>query len=46
MKLSNALPSLPDITREALAVIAGAVLAAFVMAQFPSVKGWIKKQWE
>ena len=34
------------IVREALTVIAGAVLAAAVMSQFPSVRAWIKRQWE
>lgn len=40
------IPSLPEISREALIVIAGAVLAAAIMSQFPGVKAWIKRQWE
>jgi hypothetical protein len=34
------------VIREALIVIAGAVLAAVVMSQLPGVKTWIKKAWE
>lgn len=40
------LPTLPAISREALTVIAGALLAALIMSQFPPVKAWIKRQWE
>ena len=39
------IPSIPEIGREALIVIAGALLAAAVMSQFPVVKAWIKQQW-
>lgn len=34
------------IVREALTVIAGAVLAAAIIGQLPGVKAWIKRQWE
>lgn len=40
------MPGLPEISREALTVVAGAILAALIMSQFPAVKAWIKKQWE
>ncbi len=40
------LPKAPEVIREALVVIAGAILAAAVMGQLPGVKAWIKKQWE
>lgn len=39
------LPTVPEIGREALIVIAGALLAAAIMSQFPQVKAWIKQQW-
>ena len=39
------IPTLPEVSREALVVIAGALLAALVMSQFPAVRKWIKKQW-
>ena len=35
-----------DIGREALIVLAGAVVAAFVIGQFPAVRDWIKQQWD
>lgn len=40
------IPTPPEVIREALIVIAGAVLAAVVMSQLPGVKAWIKKAWE
>ena len=39
------IPKLPEITREALTVILGALLAAAIVSQFPAVKAWIKDQW-
>lgn len=40
------IPQGRDIIKEALTVIAGAVLAALIVQQFPSVKAWMKKAWE
>lgn len=40
------IPTAPQIVREAVTVLAGAVLAALVIGQFPGLKAWIKKQWE
>lgn len=40
------LPTAPEVTREALVVIGGALLAALVIAQFPGVKAWIRAQWQ
>lgn len=42
----KAIPTAPEVIREALIVIAGAALAALVMSQLPGVKAWIKKAWE
>ncbi len=39
------IPTPAAIGREALTVIAGAVLAALIIGQLPPVKAWIKKQW-
>jgi hypothetical protein len=39
-------PTPSAITKEALTVVAGALLAAFIIGQLPPVKAWIKKQWE
>lgn len=35
------LPSVPEISREALAVIAGAVIAAVFFSQFPKLRAWV-----
>jgi hypothetical protein len=35
------LPTLPEISREALAVIAGAILAAVVFSQLPPLRNWV-----
>lgn len=43
--MGKLIPSLPEIGREAIIVVGGAVLAAFVMSQVPSLKAWIKEQW-
>lgn len=39
-------PDSKAIIREAVTVVAGAVLAALVIGQLPGVKAWIKRQWE
>lgn len=40
------MPTGPAIVREALTVLAGALLAAAVMYQFPKVKEWVKGAWQ
>jgi len=40
------LPKPAEIGREALLVIAGAVVAAFIIGQVPGVREWIKRQWD
>lgn len=39
------IPTLPAIVKEAVTVLAGAVLAAYIIGQLPEVKAWVKKQW-
>lgn len=39
------LPSLPELGRETLIVLGGALVAAFIVGQFPAVKNWIREQW-
>lgn len=39
------IPKAPEIAREALIVLAGAVIAAFIVGQLPELKAWIKDQW-
>lgn len=43
--MKNIIPSLPEVGREALITIAGALVAAAVIAYLPGVKAWIKLQW-
>jgi hypothetical protein len=46
MQIKKIIPSPVDITREAVIVIAGALLAALVVGALPGVREWIKKQWD
>jgi len=46
MNVKQIVPAVPEILREAIIVIAGAALAAAVVGQMPSVRDWIKKQWD
>lgn len=39
------LPTAPEVAREALIVVGGAILAALIVGQMPAVKAWIKRQW-
>lgn len=42
----NILPKGPDIVREAITVLAGAVLAALLIGQLPQVRDWMRAQWQ
>jgi hypothetical protein len=44
--MNKLIPSLPEIGREAVITIAGAIIAAAVIAYLPGVKAWIKTQWQ
>jgi hypothetical protein len=45
MKIPAVIPTVPMIAREAIVVIAGALLAALIVGQLPAMKAWIKEQW-
>ena len=45
MNLKNIIPSAPEIGREALIVIGGAIVAAIIMGYVPALQDWIKAQW-
>ena len=45
MKVPAFVPSVSEIAREALIVLAGALVAALIIGQLPSVKLWVKEQW-
>lgn len=40
------IPDAPAISREAISVIAGALLAAWIIGRLPPVRDWIKRQWD
>jgi len=42
----KALPSVPEIVRESLIVLGGAIIAAAVIGQLPALRDWIKAQWQ
>lgn len=43
--MKSIVPTMPEIAREAIIVLGGAVLAAAVIALFPDLKAWMKAQW-
>ncbi|MBB1076907.1 hypothetical protein HUU62_21110, partial [Rhodoferax sp. 4810] len=44
-RMKNIVPGAPDVLREALIVLGGAILAALVVGQLPGLRDWIKAQW-
>lgn len=44
--MTKIIPKGPDVIREALIVVAGAVLAAAIVGTFPTLRDWIKRQWD
>ena len=44
--MKNIVPTFPQVAREALVVIGGALLAALIMSQMPGVRAWIRAQWQ
>ncbi len=46
MKTPAFIPKPAEVGREALVVLAGALVAALVIGRLPSVRAWIKKQWD
>lgn len=45
MTLKAIIPKPVDVGREAVIVIAGALVAALVIGYLPGVRDWIKAQW-
>lgn len=45
MKLPAVIPKPVEIGREALIVLAGAIIAAAVVGQFPALRDWMRAQW-
>lgn len=40
------MPAASDVAREAVIVVAGAVIAAAIVGQLPALRDWIKRQWD
>ena len=40
------IPTFPEVAREAIIVLGGAILAAAIVGSFPRVRDWIKAQWQ
>lgn len=45
MKTPAFLPTLPEVGRETIIVLSGALIAALIIGQLPSVRNWIRAQW-
>jgi len=45
MKFAAAIPTPPEIVRETLIVVAGALLAAWLMSNWPAGRQYIKDAW-
>lgn len=41
----KALPTVPEVAREALIVLGGAIIAAAIVGKLPALRDWIKAQW-
>jgi len=40
------LPTAPEVAREVLIVLGGAIIAAAIVGALPSLRAWIKAQWD
>lgn len=43
--MKSIVPTVPEIGREALIVVGGAIIAALIVGQIPALRDWIKAQW-
>ena len=46
MAAKGLIPKPAEVGREAIVVIVGALIAAFVIGRLPGVRAWIKRQWD
>lgn len=46
MQVSKIIPTAPEVLREAVITLAGALLAAAVIGALPGVRAWMKRQWD
>lgn len=45
MQIDKAIPKAPELIRETLIVIGGAIIAAAIVGNLPALRDWIKAQW-
>ena len=38
------IPTIPEVSREALTVLGGVLLAAFILSRFPALRAWVAGQ--
>lgn len=43
--MKNLIPTLPEIGRETITILCGALLAALIVGQLPGVRAWMRDQW-
>lgn len=39
------IPKMPELARETLIVLGGAIVAAFIVGRFPALRDWMRAQW-
>lgn len=44
--MKGVIPTIPEIAREAMIVVGGALLAAVIVGQLPGLKAFIKDAWQ
>lgn len=44
--MKNLIPTLPEVGRETIIILAGAVLAALIVGQIPGLRTWMRAQWQ
>ncbi|MGK5038658.1 hypothetical protein [Janthinobacterium sp. LB3P118] len=44
MNLSKIIPTPPEVAREAIIVLGGILIAAYVLSRFPKVRDWVAAQ--
>lgn len=43
--MKGLIPAPAEVAREAIIVLSGALIAAFIVGQFPALKQWMREQW-
>lgn len=44
MNLSKIIPTGPEVAREAIIVLGGILIAAYVLSRFPKIRDWVAAQ--